>query len=87
MLEVLGRNSRRSFAPSDSIDMKAKDKAKKISYATTIRKIVTGNENNLISRSFAASAPSFATAANPIPNRNVNRAKVLTDFIFRNGLR
>ena len=76
MLEVLGKNSRiarssKSLAASDSV--KARDQE----CAATIKKIITSNDNNLSTRNLAAAAHS--------PSRNVNKASVLTQFIFRNG--
>jgi len=78
MLEVLGKNSRRSYAASDVIEGDIKEREDQLC-AATIRKIVENTSTNTNRRSFAASDPS--------PNRNVSRVKVLTQFIFRNGLR
>lgn len=86
MLEVLGRNSRiarssKSLAASSVSKATIRDQE----CAATIRKIVTGNENNLVSRSFAASAPISAAAANS--SHNVNRVKTLYNFVINNHLR
>ena len=72
MLEVLGKNSRRSFAASDVVEGEMKEREDQLC-AATIRKIV---ENR---RSFAASDPSLSSRS------SVNKAKVLTQFILKNG--
>ncbi len=81
MLEVLGKNSRRSFAASDSVKADRDTRC-----AKTIRNIVEGQ-----SRSFAASAfaPTSTAAANPNPSRNVkgNKVSVLYNFVINNHLR
>ena len=78
MLEVLGRNSnsRRSMSLAASDSMTVKEREDQLC-ADTIKKIVENTSTNTNRRSFAASAPS--------PSPSVNRVKVLTQFIFRNG--
>ena len=79
MLEVLGKNSRRSFAASDVVEGEMKEREDQLC-AATIRKIV-GNSNSSTNnrRSFAASDPSLSSRS------SVNKAKVLTQFILKNG--
>ena len=87
MLEVLGRNSRRSLAASEVVKG---DREEDTRCATTLRKIITGhndfglgtNTNNKSLAASAASAPTSRAAANP--NSNVNRAKVLYNFMIKN---
>ena len=74
MLEVLGKNSRRSFAASDVVEGGMKEREDQLC-AATIRKIV---ENR---RSFAASDPSLSSSS----RSSVDKAKVLTQFILKNG--
>lgn len=84
MLEVLGRNGRKSksLAASEVVTKDNRDREGDTRCAKTLRNIIL-NQNSGSTKSLAASA----AAANPSPNRDVNRVRVLTDFIFRNGLR
>jgi len=75
MIERLGNNRlSKSLSASDLADRDQDTRC-----ATTLRKIITSNGLGLgtNNKSFAASAT--------IPSSNVNKARVLTQFIFRNG--
>ena len=83
MLEVLGKNSRRSFAASDVVEGEVKEREDQLC-AAMIRKIV-GNSNfnsstNNNRRSFAASDPSLSLSSNS--KSSVNKVKLLTQFIL-----
>lgn len=74
VLGGLGKNSRKvnSFAASEVSENNDTKCAK------TLRNII---ENS------GTSTKSLAAAAIPSPSHNVNRVRVLTDFIYSNGLR
>ena len=83
MLEVLGRNGRKSksLAASEVVTKDNRDREGDTRCAKTLRNIIL-NQNSGSTKSLQASK-----LTNPSPNRDVNRVRVLTDFIFRNGLR
>ena len=82
MLEVLGRNSRKSKSLSLAASVVSENKDNHIAFndtkcAKTLRNIIESTH----SRSLAASL----TAANPSPN--VNRVSVLYNFVINNQIR